>query len=73
MSSSFGNFPKNSSLQAFVEYVVYGSVWYHFGNTLGNTGNNEENNCKPDHNPTELLRFWLVENKESKSFLIFLQ
>jgi hypothetical protein len=30
---------------------------------LGNAGNNEENNCKPDHNRSELLGHWLVKDK----------
>jgi hypothetical protein len=30
---------------------------------LGNTGNNEENNCKPDHNHSELLCHWQVKDK----------
>jgi hypothetical protein len=38
---------------------------------LGKAGNNEVNNCKPDHNHSELLQHWLVKNKQSKSFLIF--
>jgi hypothetical protein len=29
---------------------------------LGNVGNNEENNCKPDHNRLELLCHWLVKD-----------
>jgi hypothetical protein len=28
-----------------------------------NAGNNKENNCKPDHNPSELLGHWLVKDK----------
>jgi hypothetical protein len=28
---------------------------------FGNAGNNEENNCKPDHNRSELLCHWLVK------------
>jgi hypothetical protein len=27
---------------------------------LGNAGNNEENNCKPDQNRSKLLGHWLV-------------
>jgi hypothetical protein len=38
---------------------------------LGNAGNDEENNCKPDHNRSELLGHWLLKDKLSKSFLIF--
>jgi hypothetical protein len=38
---------------------------------LGNAGNNEENNCKLDHNRAELLCHCLVKDKQSKSFLIF--
>jgi hypothetical protein len=38
---------------------------------FGNAGNNEENNCKPDYNRSELLWHWLVKDKQSKSFLIF--
>jgi hypothetical protein len=38
---------------------------------LGNPGNSEVNNCKPDHNHSELLCHWLVKDKKSKSFLIF--
>jgi hypothetical protein len=30
---------------------------------LENAGNNEENNCKPDHNRSELLGHWVVKNK----------
>jgi hypothetical protein len=30
---------------------------------LGNAGNNEENNCKPDHNRSKLLGHWLVKDK----------
>jgi hypothetical protein len=30
---------------------------------LGNAGNNEENNCKRDHNRSELLRHWLVKDE----------
>jgi hypothetical protein len=30
---------------------------------LGNSGNNEENNCKSDHNRSELLFDWLVKYK----------
>jgi hypothetical protein len=30
---------------------------------LGNAGNNEENNCKPHHNRSELLGHWLVKDK----------
>jgi hypothetical protein len=30
---------------------------------LGNAGNNEENNCKPDHNCSKLLGHWLVKDK----------
>jgi hypothetical protein len=33
---------------------------------LANAGNNEENNCKPDHNRSELLCHWLVKDKLSK-------
>jgi hypothetical protein len=33
-----------------------------FGNA-GNAGNNEKNNCKPDHNRAELLCHWLVKDK----------
>jgi hypothetical protein len=38
---------------------------------FGNAGSNEGNNCKPDHNRSELLCHWLVKDKWSKSFLIF--
>jgi hypothetical protein len=38
---------------------------------LGNAGNNEENNCEPDHSRSELLCHWLVKHNLSKSFLIF--
>jgi hypothetical protein len=38
---------------------------------LGNGGNNEENNCKPDHNRSELLCHWILKVKQSKSFLTF--
>jgi hypothetical protein len=38
---------------------------------LENAGNNEENNCKPDHNRSKLLGHWLVKDKWSKYFLIF--
>jgi hypothetical protein len=38
---------------------------------LGNAGNNEENNYKPDHNHTELLCHWLVKDKKTISFLLF--
>jgi hypothetical protein len=30
---------------------------------LGNAGSDEENNCKPDHNCSELLYPWLVKDK----------
>jgi hypothetical protein len=30
---------------------------------LGNAGNNEENNCKPDYNRSKLLGHWLVKDK----------
>jgi hypothetical protein len=30
---------------------------------LRNAGNNEENNCQPDHNRSELLAHWLVKDK----------
>jgi hypothetical protein len=30
---------------------------------LGNAGNNEENNCKPNHNRSKLLGHWLVKDK----------
>jgi hypothetical protein len=30
---------------------------------LENAGNNEENNCKPDHNRPELLGHWVVKDK----------
>jgi hypothetical protein len=30
------------------------------------SGNNEENNCKPDHNRSELLYHWLVKDKYLK-------
>jgi hypothetical protein len=30
---------------------------------LGNAGNNEENNCKPDHNRSELLGPCLIKEK----------
>jgi hypothetical protein len=30
---------------------------------LGNAGNNEENNCKPDHDRSKLLGHWLVKDK----------
>jgi hypothetical protein len=30
---------------------------------LGNGGNNEENNCKPDYNRSALLYHWLVKDK----------
>jgi hypothetical protein len=30
---------------------------------LRNAGSNEENNCKPDHNCSELLCHWLVKDK----------
>jgi hypothetical protein len=30
---------------------------------LGNARNNEENNCKRDHNRSELLRHWLVKDE----------
>jgi hypothetical protein len=30
---------------------------------LENAGNNEVNNCKPDHNHSELLGHWLVKDK----------
>jgi hypothetical protein len=30
---------------------------------LENAGNNEENNCKPDHNCSELLGHWVVKDK----------
>jgi hypothetical protein len=30
---------------------------------LGNAGNNEENNCKPDHIRLALLCHWLVKDK----------
>jgi hypothetical protein len=30
---------------------------------LGNVGNNEDNNCKPDHNCSQLLCHWLVKDK----------
>jgi hypothetical protein len=28
-----------------------------------NAGNNKENNCKPNHNRSELLSYWLVKDK----------
>jgi hypothetical protein len=34
---------------------------------LENARINEENNCKHDHNRSELLCHWLVKDKESKS------
>jgi hypothetical protein len=30
---------------------------------FGNAGSNEKNNCKPDHNRSELLSRWLVKDK----------
>jgi hypothetical protein len=30
---------------------------------FGNAGSNEKNNCKPDHNRSELLCQWLVKYK----------
>jgi hypothetical protein len=30
---------------------------------LENAGINEKNNCKPDHNRSELLCHWLVKDK----------
>jgi hypothetical protein len=30
---------------------------------LGNAGNNEENNYKPDHNRSKLLGHWVVKDK----------
>jgi hypothetical protein len=30
---------------------------------LENAGNNEENNCKPHHNRSELLGHWVVKDK----------
>jgi hypothetical protein len=31
--------------------------------TTWNAGNNEENNCQPDHNRSKLLGHWLVKDK----------
>jgi hypothetical protein len=36
---------------------------------LANAGNNEENNCKPDHNRSVLLCHWLVKDKLSKKYI----
>jgi hypothetical protein len=42
-------------------YVIWGKTDIKL--LLENGGNNEENNCKPDHNRSELLCHWLVKNK----------
>jgi hypothetical protein len=38
-------------------------VLFEVKSLLGNAGNNEVNNCKPDHNHSELLCHWLVKDK----------
>jgi hypothetical protein len=42
-------------------YVIWGKTDIKL--LFGNARNNEENNCKPDHNRSELLCHWLVKDK----------
>jgi hypothetical protein len=48
-------------IKAMLPYVILGKTDIKL--LLGNSGNNEENNCKSDHNRSELLFDWLVKYK----------
>jgi hypothetical protein len=48
-------------IKAVLPYAIRGKT--NIKLLLGNAGNNEENNCKPDHNPSKLLCHWLVKDK----------
>jgi hypothetical protein len=56
-------------IKAMLPYTISGKTDIKL--PLENAGINEENNCKPHHNHSELLCHWLVEVKQSKSFSIF--
>jgi hypothetical protein len=48
-------------IKAMLPYVILGKT--HIKLLFGNAGSNEENNCKPDHNRSELLCQWLGKDK----------
>jgi hypothetical protein len=48
-------------IKAVLPYAILGKM--NIKLLLGNAGNNEENNCKPDHNRSKLLGHWLVKDK----------
>jgi hypothetical protein len=48
-------------IRAMLPYVIWGKTDIKL--LFGNAGNNKENNCKPDHNRSELLCHWLVKDK----------
>jgi hypothetical protein len=48
-------------IKAMLPYVILGKTDIKL--LFGNAGSNEENNCKPDHNRSKLLRQWLGKEK----------
>jgi hypothetical protein len=48
-------------IKAVLPYAIWGKT--NIKLLLGNAGNNEENNYKPDHNRSKLLGHWQVKDK----------
>jgi hypothetical protein len=48
-------------MKAMLPYVISGKT--DVKSLLGNAGNTEVKNCKPDHNHSKLLCQWIVKDK----------